>query len=240
MLSKKYITELAQKYQTTETNIAREYCQHLFLSYFYQKKNSNQILFKGGTALRIIYNSPRFSEDLDFSAFNIKLKMLEDIFLNSIVDIENTGIKAEIKEAKPTSGGYLGIAYFNFLDFREAIQVEVSLRSKKIIKPEINLINASYAPPFNIASLPQKLLIEEKIEALLSRAKPRDFFDLYFILRSDFKLTKNTFKFSEILKKLDKTTIDFKIELKMLLPKSHHIILKDFRNIFRREIEKFI
>lgn len=38
---------------------------------FYQEKEAEAILFKGGTALRLIYQSPRFSEDLDFSGFKI-------------------------------------------------------------------------------------------------------------------------------------------------------------------------
>ena len=80
MISEKTIKELTQKYQTTEINIIREYCQHLFLSYFYQKRKSEQIYFKGGTALRIIYNSPRFSEDLDFTGIhNIAYYEIEDI-----------------------------------------------------------------------------------------------------------------------------------------------------------------
>jgi len=34
---------------------------------------------------------------------------------------------------------------------------------------------------------------------------------------------------------LEKSKINFKQELRMLLPKSHHMILSDFKNVLRRE-----
>ena len=63
MISIAKIKELATKYQTTELNVIREYFQHLFLSYFYQQSTAGSIYFKGGTAMRTIYRSPRFSDD---------------------------------------------------------------------------------------------------------------------------------------------------------------------------------
>ena len=240
MISEKTIKELTRKYQTTEINVAREYCQHLFLSYFYEKKKSERILFKGGTALRIIYNSPRFSEDLDFTAVNIKIGEIEEIFIDSVLDVENTGIEIKLKEGKATSGGYLGIAGFRLLDFKGVIQIEVSLRKKGKIKPEMNLIDSDYVPPFTVISLFQEQLSKEKVNALLERAKPRDFFDIYFLLRSHLSIKKGELELHKILEKLRETKIDFKRELKLLLPKSHHIILKDFKNVLKRELNKYI
>lgn len=239
MLSLNSIAELTKNYQTTEINVAREYCQHLFLSYLYQKRNSEAILFKGGTALRIIYHSSRFSEDLDFSCFVIKTKDLEEIILNTISEIEDTGIKVEIKDAKVTSGGYLGMFYFDFLNFKEAIRIECSFRGKTKIKPEVILINSDYIPAFNIFCLPFKHLIREKISALLERTKPRDFYDLYFILRMNFPVDKTNLNLDKVLQKLETSKIDFKRELSPLLSKSHHTILKDFKDILRKEIKKY-
>ena len=48
-------------------NIVREYFQNVFLAKLYTLSEAEKMLFKGGTALRILYGSPRFSEDLDFS-----------------------------------------------------------------------------------------------------------------------------------------------------------------------------
>ena len=241
MISKSLIDDLTRKYQTTRVNVAREYCQHLFLSYFYQKKKSEHILFKGGTAIRLLYNSPRFSEDLDFTAYNIPTRRIETIFIDSLDDVAQTGIGVELEEAKITSGGYLAIARFTFLDFKENIQIEVSMRPKKFkITSEVVLISSDYIPSYNVVSLAEKHLIEEKIQALLDRAKPRDFFDIYYLLRANLSIPKNNLPLKKVLKKLEETKMDFKRELMLFLPKSHHNILKDFKNILKRELNKYV
>lgn len=239
MISRSLIEDLTRKYQTTQVNVAREYCQHLFLSYFYQKKKSDRVLFKGGTALRLIYRSPRFSEDLDFSASGITIPQIETIFIDSINDVTRNGINVELGESKTTSGEYLAIADFNFLGFRQAIQIEVSMRPKTKAVSAVNLINSDYMPAYNLVSLAEKYLVEEKIHALLERAKPRDFFDIYFLLRADLSCPKNIFPFGKVLKKLSETKLDFKKELTFFLPKSHQNILKDFRNILERELRRY-
>ena len=48
-------------------NVTREFLQILSLKIINEKKFFNQIAFVGGTALRILYDIKRFSEDLDFS-----------------------------------------------------------------------------------------------------------------------------------------------------------------------------
>ena len=63
MLTYERLLIIQNKFQTTTDNVHREYAQHLFLSSLYQIENSNKILFKGGTAYRLAYKSPRFSEE---------------------------------------------------------------------------------------------------------------------------------------------------------------------------------
>src|SRR3989338_3631770 len=101
MITQDAIKKLATQYRTSEfPNIVREYFQHLFLSQLYRLENSDNILFKGGTALRIIYGSPRFSEDLDFSIFRVEQysqkEFIEDLFAAVLMEIEKAGIKVEL------------------------------------------------------------------------------------------------------------------------------------------------
>ena len=67
MITKEQIHFLAKKKKINEATVFREYLQLLFLSKLYTKKQSENIFFKGGTALHLIYKAPRFSEDLDFT-----------------------------------------------------------------------------------------------------------------------------------------------------------------------------
>src|SRR3989344_8269104 len=128
MLSIKNLEKFTEQAQTSVKNVVREYCQHLFLSYLYKQPGSERILFKGGTALRIIFHSPRYSEDLDFTGRNIKQPEVEDIFTNALVGVEKTGIGVELEEGKNTTGGYLGKAYFFAYENKAPVIIQVSLR----------------------------------------------------------------------------------------------------------------
>lgn len=47
--------------------LIREEVELAFLNRLFASPLSDRLIFKGGTALRLVYASPRFSEDLDFS-----------------------------------------------------------------------------------------------------------------------------------------------------------------------------
>lgn len=238
MISTEQIKKLAIKYQSTQLNVEREYFQHLFLSYFYQQPQAKKIYFKGGTALRIIYNSPRFSEDLDFSAKKISVKDIEQTIINTLNEIEKENINVSIKEAKTTSGGYLASILFEASGFRPIlIEIEISLRQIKS-NGEAIAINNDFTPPYTIFSLSLEQLVDEKIQALLYRKKPRDFYDLYFILRSNFLSAAKKGVLLKALKVLKQTNINFEKELKQFLPKSHWAIIRNFKQILEQEIQR--
>ena len=66
------IKEKLQKYsnKTDKYNYLREYLQLLILKILDEKGYFRHMAFVGGTALRILYDLKRFSEDLDFSLVN--------------------------------------------------------------------------------------------------------------------------------------------------------------------------
>ena len=238
MITAEAIQKLATQYQTTAINVAREYCQHLFLSAFYQRSAASRVLFKGGTALRIIYGSPRFSEDLDFSGFGIRKPAIEELITESLSSVERVGVSIEIEEAKATSGGYLGIIHNRFGDYRVEIRLEISLRDRATVKPETALIAGDFLPAYTLLHLPQELLVEEKLKALLDRAKPRDFYDLYFILRKGLLPQKRRHLLAEALARLKQIRPEPLQELKLFLPCDHQAIAKDFRGTLERELQR--
>lgn len=244
MIDAKHIRELADRHQTTEDNVVREYFQHLFLSHLYRQKEADQWLFKGGTALRIIWQSPRFSEDLDFTGMNTNNRSIENILEKTLMGIEKEGMRVHIDEAKQTSGGYLSILQFAGEGNHGEIQLEVSLRPIGKTKGTVSLIPSDFMPPYTIIHLDEKILVHEKVAALLSRAKPRDFYDLYFILRSRLAF-KEVFQKDKVLKQklmevMGKTKLDAKSELKRFLPVSQHGLLKNFKSTLITEIERNI
>lgn len=240
MLSIKNLEKYTNQFQTGIDNIVREYCQHLFLSYLYQEPGSEKLLFKGGTALRIVFESPRFSEDLDFSGFNIKHAEIERIIANTLSNIEKSGIAIDIKESKKTSGGYLAIIIFKIEENISKIQIEISLRSEKQIVGTRAIIQNDFIPAYTLVHLPTEYLVSQKIEALLDRKKPRDFFDYYFLLSGNYAIAKNKNNLQKVLILLEKSKIDFRNELRRFLPVSQARHMKDFRKILIDKINNYI
>ena len=240
MITRKTVQILSKKYQTLEMNIIREYFQHLFLAYLYKHKEAAKISFKGGTALRIVYQSPRFSEDLDFSSDIKNVSRLEALIIATLSEMERENAGSEIIEAKKTSGGYLSIIDFSFENRKISIRLEISFRKKTSTKGETVVIAGDFIPAFTIVQLSEKQLVAEKIQALLDRQKPRDFFDLYFMLRANLIPAHEKHFLPKALDVLNKTKISFSKELKIFLPKSHWPIVHDFRKSLEREIRRFL
>ncbi|MBI4079142.1 MAG: nucleotidyl transferase AbiEii/AbiGii toxin family protein [Candidatus Levybacteria bacterium] len=239
MISEEQIKKLATKYQTIEPNIRREYFQHLFLSYFYQQEQASTIYFKGGTALRILYKSPRFSEDLDFTASMIDVKAIESLLIGTLAQLERENISVSLKESTPTSGGFLAIISFNAFEQVMHMQLEISLRVGEK-RGEILAIASDYVPAYNIFALAKEQLVDEKIQALLNRKKPRDFYDLYFIMRANLLPPQKKDILHQVLQVLQNSDLNFEHELKLFLPKTHWLIIRDFKNTLEREIRRAI
>ena len=239
MVAQDQIRRLSTKYQTSELNVIREYLQHLFLSYFYQLPQSTDIYFKGGTALRFVYQSARFSEDLDFSTNKGNIPGIEDRLLEVLGKVEKENIQATLQEAKTTSGGYLAIIDFVLLDQRVPVQIEISFR-EKVVTGEVVTVTSDFIPPYNLVILAFDQLVSGKIRALKARRKARDFYDLYFILRKQLPIPDKKDVLSEVLHALHSQDINFEVELKQFLPRSHWAIIRDFKNTLEREIDRFI
>ncbi len=240
MIDKKFLQGLATKKQVGLENIMREYAQNLFLSYFYTLKTSENILFKGGSALKLVFESPRYSEDLDFTGLKNN-RLYENLLEQVMLYLANRGIKLDLVESKETSGGHLSILKVNILDKTFEIKNEISFRKKESIKREAVIINPEYIPAYSAYILRPLQLVGEKVQALITRSKPRDFFDLYFILRTkilrkQLRLNENQReKILKILKEQDKKML--KKDLQDLLPRSFWPTISNLPLFLQRELQ---
>jgi len=242
MLNLENLEQFIKKYQTRPRNIVREYIQNLFLSNLYKIDGAEKLLFKGGTALRLAYLSPRFSEDIDFTGQGIYHHAeIDNLFIESLSQVEKTGIDIYFKEAKPTTGGYLGVIHYDLYGQAEDMKFEVSLRKGVLVKGELVTISSEFVPPYIIMQVPPKALVSGKMAALLSRKKPRDYYDIYFMLRHrELKGFVDKSKMKIVYDNLDLERMDFKGELSDLLPAGHRLLLKDFKKILKNEIKKYL
>ena len=240
MITAEIIQTLTKKYQTEAINVWREYFQHLFLSYFYKQPEADDIYFKGGTALRLIYQSARFSEDLDFSSSVKDIKRIESAVVNTLAEIEREGVHTELTEATETTGGYLATMQFGNNGEWIATRIEISLRNGKKDKGEFVTIASDFVPSYTLVQLVQEQIVEGKIAALLSRKKPRDFYDFYFLLRATMIPVKSKELLQGVLDALQASNIPFDKELKRFLPQSHWPMIRNFKVALEREMKKYV
>lgn len=240
MLTTAQIKERATREHTSDTNIAREYCQHVLLSALYQQSAARHLYFKGGTALRMLYRSPRFSEDLDFDApAKQRIRELEDALTAALADVEALGISTDLTEAKRTNGGYLAAAVFTLADFKIVIQLEISLR-RDAATGEVTTVENEYVPTYTLVQLAEQQLVTGKIAALLNRRKPRDFYDCYFMLRAQLIPAEQRSLLPKVLQALREAQPAFASELRAFLPRSHWTMVKDLPSALEREIQRFM
>lgn len=237
MISQSQINELKIQWQTTELNIAREYVQSVLLSSLYSGSDIN-LAFKGGTALRLLRRSPRFSEDLDFTGWGKPYHVGEWIKA-SVKESEKAGLEFEMLDSNPTSGGWFALVRTHIHQWPIEIEWNVSLRGQKKPDTETVLVTTPLWPAYSVKALSQDTMIGEKLSAALSRKEPRDFYDLYFILRDRLNVKVLIPKRKEIihaLKTLEPKQL--KNELKLFLPRSHWAIIAQLPHLLRQELER--
>ncbi|MCC6643608.1 nucleotidyl transferase AbiEii/AbiGii toxin family protein [Candidatus Peregrinibacteria bacterium] len=170
-------------------SILKEYLQYKILNSIFDSEYANKLAFLGGTALRIVYGSTRFSEDLDFD--NFALTEDEFIDLSKIIqkDLSLEGLEVEINTV--TRNAYRIKIRIPKLLFDSGL----SAMSEHKILIQVDTVpqNFDYDPEkpllnkfdifTQINAVPKDLLLAQKIFASVNRKRimGRDFFDIVFL-----------------------------------------------------------
>ena len=114
------------------------------------------------------------------------------------------------------------------------IVIQASVRKKVggIGKPNFQLVQNDFIPDYTIWLLPEAEMVTEKIRAALTRSKPRDFFDVYFLLRHQLIPINLRPRISILPKLIDEKNVLFN-SLSDFLPQSMSPLAKDFKKIFK-------
>lgn len=182
MLDLSNLQELVKKLKTTPLNIVRENFEIEILNTIAQSEIATKVIFYGGTALRLAYGSPRFSEDLDFLMLReIKGEELKGMLLEFLKEHKEARIK-DFKDKRNTLFALINVKH-PALKHPINIKIEIAKRKNGIQFEFIPLSSpcshlVPIIPTIKIESL--KRLKEETIRA---REEPRDWFDLWYITR---------------------------------------------------------
>lgn len=171
----------ARNLKIDTTNVVREFWEIVILKGLFDSPEGKFLIFKGGTALRLVYGSPRFSEDLDFSLTIDKLKNRFRLLIKKIVSPYPELTITDLEEKYYTYLGEIKIIQ-DYLPLPFRIKIEISKRYEKDYKSELTIISSPVSTLQclgRVATLEQ--LYEDKIACLKDRAKPKDIFDMWYI-----------------------------------------------------------
>lgn len=201
---------LAKKIQISPDYIVREEYEMIILKEIYESEFGQNLVFKGGTALRLAYGSPRFSDDLDFDLISELDKKKYFEFLKGVGQKYPGIVSVEANEKHYTLFALVKIKV-EYLKQPFSIKVEVSKRVKKsvagkdyldqVIKSEVALLTA-FA---RVASL--EAILRGKKDALRNRKAVRDVFDFWFLnklLKKETKLDFSGYDQKEVNRDLHK------------------------------------
>lgn len=234
MLSKDELIALTKTTRRKLHQQEKDYVQMIALYHIYQHVSS-ELVFKGGTALEKVHGLNRFSEDLDFTR-NMELG-LDGLIDKILIGIRNYGIECEVKKEKPRfefSDKYKlsarGPLYSGDVS-KVFIRIEVSAREKTLMDPEIRNIFPKYRdiPNFSLAAMPMEEIAAEKVRAIITRDKPRDVYDLWFLLNNNAKIDYQmidkkleyyglSYSYDVFKEKMEESASAWDSELSMLLP----------------------
>lgn len=163
------------------SQIVREYWEVVFLDALLASGHGKNLVFKGGTALRLVYGSPRFSEDLDFALLDDSLAGELEKLAASLVERHPQAEVIYLAAKRWTYLMEIKVAE-EFLVHPFRVKVEISRRPAHGYDHELRLISSPTGPlqPLGkVATLTR--LYEDKRECVAGRAAPKDLFDLWFI-----------------------------------------------------------
>lgn len=156
----------------------------------------------GGTCLRIVYGTNRFSEDLDFDNFGLTHDEFIDLSQIVLNKLSSEGYIAEIKVVhKGAFRCYIRIPellYNNSLSGFKEEKILIQLDSEQqgySYTPDKFLLNKFDVFSY-ISMTPKNILLSQKIWAILNRKTPkgRDYYDVLFL----FSLTHPDYRYLEM------------------------------------------
>jgi hypothetical protein len=158
---------------------------------------AKELIFWGGTAIKLFHNLNRFSEDLDFSYTGLWEQEERHIFYEKMeICLDTLSAQYEVtrrehrgnKQNNETVGVNYEITVRGPLSTRlghlENIKIDIGTRKDSILSPELKYLSPVYADitTFSVPVMNIEEILSEKIASVLERERMRDVYDLYYLL----------------------------------------------------------
>lgn len=188
-MNKQLADGLQKRLGISQEQIVREEYEMIILKQLFESELGKSFVFKGGTALRLAYGSPRFSEDLDFSVLDIFSKEKLD---NLLKVVEKQYKTLKLVETVQKTYTYFGLFQVkeDFMNQAFSIKLEISIRQVDLKKETDYQLVALNSKITNLTVLAQVMSLEriEKEKRTIQPPRVRDIFDLWFISQKQGKI----------------------------------------------------
>ena len=169
----------------------KEYLQLMILDYISTTKYAKNLVFIGGTNLRIIHKIDRFSEDLDFDCKGMTGNDFLEMTNEVLVFLKRNGLNVETKDSESSKlTAFRRSFYFPQLlfdlhltghkDERFLLKIEAQNQGIDYENKIVTVNGCGFFFPQQVP--PDSVLCSMKLSALLARKKGRDFYDSMFLL----------------------------------------------------------
>lgn len=204
----------------------KDYLLKLFLYNYFRR--FNDAVFKGGTCIKYLFGTERFSDDLDFNIITSPLEFEQQV-KKTLKEINYIGINTGFIKSERFTDAYTceiwfhGPLYEGTSQTGNRFRIDAGKRGGVVRNPKWMLISSEYPETkerFLIYTMDEQEILIEKIITLIERKKGRDLYDTWFLLKSGVKLNPNLF-----YKK-----IETKLEIKQIISKEE----------YERDMEKLI
>lgn len=188
-------TNLQRKMHIAVDKIVREEYEMILLQSLFGSSFGSKLVFRGGTALRLAYGSPRFSDDLDFSALE---SIDEETFTKWCQEVANTNSNLIVSDCRQKLNTLFALFKVTDSTLPQAfsVKVEISVRGNGWVKGETyTLVNInSGVTPLSVTAQVATLEKIEQEKFIIQPPRIRDVFDLWFIGQKLGKVTQMDFK----------------------------------------------
>lgn len=166
-----------------------EYLQYELLDSLFKHTEAANLSFIGGTAIRILHQSYRFSEDIDFDNFGLSFAGFESLVRAACRDMEYKGFVVEYRVLE--RGAYHCYIRFPELLYQAGISPDKGRKiliridsedKEKLYEPQGVILN-KFTVYRRILAAPPTILLSQKMMTVLhrKREKGRDLFDVSFL-----------------------------------------------------------
>lgn len=214
---------LSRQLKIALEHVVREEYELLILRNLMETTLGGALVLKGGTALRLTYGSPRFSDDLDFS---LLASVSEEAFVHAAGTVAKVLPQVTLVEALAKRFTLFALykAREPYLTYAFSIKLEISTRPETWERERDFALRLLTSPVTPISVLAQVATLErmwtDKHAALATRHQPRDLYDLWFIAQ---KLRR---PFTPDLSGFDRKAI--RRDLRKYLPRDHWQVIEQW------------